>query len=94
LPRFQLSPLADEDGRAGIVSFQLEGWLPDELGQVLRESFDIELRTGLHCAPLIHSTLGTAPFGNVRVSVGASNTEQEINVLVEALDTIATSCAV
>jgi cysteine desulfurase family protein len=94
LPRCHLSPLANEDGRAGIVSFWLEDWLPDELGQVLYESFGIEVRAGLHCAPLAHASIGTVPLGNVRVSVGAWNTEQDIETLVGALDAITTSCAV
>lgn len=94
LPHCRLSPLANEDGRAGIVSFRLEHWLPDELGQVLYESFGIEVRAGLHCAPLAHTAIGTAPLGNVRVSVGVSNTEQDIETLAEALNTITTSCAV
>lgn len=94
LPRCRLSPLANEDGRAGIVAFRLEDWLPDELGRVLHESFGIEVRAGLHCAPLAHTAIGTAPLGNVRVSVGVSNTEQDIETLVGALDTITTSCAV
>lgn len=94
LSRCRLSPLANEDGRAGIVSFRLDAWLPDELGQVLYESFGIEVRAGLHCAPLAHAAIGTAPLGTVRVSVGAMNTEEDIELLVEALDTITTSCAV
>ena len=66
----RLSPLAEDDGRAGIVSFTLNGWKPDDLGFALRDSFDIETRTGLHCAPLIHRSLGALPDGSVRASAG------------------------
>jgi cysteine desulfurase family protein len=94
LPGCRLSPLAQQDGRSGIVSFALKHWEPDEIGHVLRESFAIEVRTGLHCAPRIHAGIGTAPSGSVRVSVGDWNTEQEVDALVGALQTIVTSCAV
>ncbi len=94
LPGCRVSPLADDDGRAGIVSLKLEGWLPDELGRVLGEAFGIEVRTGLHCAPRIHASIGSAPLGNVRISAGAWNTEEDVGALVMALQTISTSCAV
>lgn len=94
VPDCRLSPLADEDGRMGIVSFSLGGWTPEELGKVFYESFGIEVRTGLHCAPRIHATIGAAPLGNVRVSVGVWNTEHDIHALVQATEAIAASCAV
>ena len=94
LPNGRLSPLVDQDGRAGIVSVAVDDWRPEEVGQVLRESFDIEVRAGLHCAPRVHAGIGTAPSGNVRISVGDWNTEQEIDALVAALQTIVASCAV
>jgi len=45
----------------------------------------IMTRSGLHCAPLAHKTLGTFPRGTVRISFGHTNTEAEINVLLNAL---------
>ncbi len=87
LPGIRLSPLAGDDGRAGIVSFTLQGWAPEELGYLLEESFGIETRSGLHCAPQIHGNLGTSPAGSVRVSVAAFNTEDDIDRLGSALET-------
>lgn len=40
---------------------------------------------GLQCAPLAHETLGTAPTGVLRLSVGASNDDDEITQAIEAL---------
>ncbi len=85
-PRIHLSPLADSDGRAGVVSFRAEGWSTEELGFILGESFGIETRHGLHCAPLIHKTIGTEPQGNIRASVSAFNTEDDILKLADALE--------
>ncbi|MBE7076877.1 MAG: aminotransferase class V-fold PLP-dependent enzyme [Clostridiales bacterium] len=50
---------------------------------------EICVRSGLHCAPLIHKKLGTLDFGAVRVSLDFHNTKQQINFLVETLKEIA-----
>ncbi|HPC83235.1 MAG TPA: aminotransferase class V-fold PLP-dependent enzyme [Thermoanaerobaculaceae bacterium] len=78
-------PLAGDDERIGIVSFSLRGWSPDAVAFVLRESFGIEVRSGLHCAPLAHRALGGGPEGCVRASVGWSTTEDDVDSLVGAL---------
>lgn len=72
----------------GILSFIVDGPEPDELGYALREIFEIEVRTGLHCAPPIHRFLGTAPKGTVRVSFGAFNTREEIDLFVDAVQSL------
>jgi cysteine desulfurase / selenocysteine lyase len=78
---------AEEPARnlAGIVSFTIDHWQPEELGYILRESFDICVRTGLHCAPLIHESMATYPTGTVRVSLSPSNTITEIDQLIRSL---------
>lgn len=81
----RLLPLAGGDGRIGIVPFSLDGWAPDELGFVLRESFGIEVRAGLHCAPLVPAALGVDPRGTVRASVGWSTTGDDVHALIEAI---------
>lgn len=85
LPEIRLSPLPDEDGRAGIVSFTTLTMTPGEIGFALRTLFEIEVRTGLHCAPQAHTHLGTRNAGTVRVSVGAFNTAAEIDAFVAAM---------
>lgn len=78
-------PLARNDGRAGIVSFTVDGWTPEEMGYVLQRSFGITTRSGLHCAPLVHQVFGTAPLGTVRASVGFANTEEQVDALATAV---------
>ncbi len=85
IPGTRLLALPGGDGRIGIVSFTLEGWAPDSLGFVLQESFGIEVRSGLHCAPLAHRALGGDSRGSVRASVGWSTTEDEVDALVAAV---------
>ncbi|MBU5269222.1 aminotransferase class V-fold PLP-dependent enzyme [Clostridium sporogenes] len=70
----------------GIISFNLEDYYPDELGQVLDEDFNIAVRTGYHCAPLIHDILNTRNIrGTVRLSLGYFNTLGEIDTFIEAI---------
>ena len=81
----RLPELREEDAAVGILSFTAAGLDPGEIGLVLQEVFQIEVRTGLHNAPLIHRALGSAPNGTVRVSVGAFNSGEEIESVAQAL---------
>jgi cysteine desulfurase/selenocysteine lyase len=72
----------------GVVGFTLAGQDIKEVGYILRESFDIRVRTGLHCAPLIHRALGTYPDGTIRVSLSVFNTSAEVDQLLEAVTAI------
>ena len=52
------------------------------------------MRAGLHCAPLIHETLGTMQQGAVRVSLGFSNTESDVKALLHTLERLAKGAVV
>jgi cysteine desulfurase / selenocysteine lyase len=69
----------------GAVSFTIDELNPNDAGSLLDEGFDIAVRTGLHCAPLAHQTLGTFPEGTVRVSPGYSTTVEDLEYFVRAL---------
>ncbi len=69
----------------GIVSFNLSGWNCDDAAMVLQESFGIECRAGLHCAPLINPSLGSSPDGTIRFSLSSFNTVDEIEYTVAAV---------
>lgn len=59
--------------RVGVVSFAHAVYSPAELAMVIESEFGILSRAGLHCAPLVHQMLGTAPpdgEGAVRLSIG------------------------
>lgn len=75
--------------QCGLVSFNIEGAVPSEVGLILDQSFGIMARTGLHCAPSAHRTLGTFPMGTVRFSFSCFNTPAEVEKSVEALREIA-----
>lgn len=68
-----------------VVSFNLLGYQANEVGMILNEDFDIAIRSGYHCAPFIHTLLGTtATQGTIRASVGFFNTEADIDALIAA----------
>lgn len=64
--------------RVGITSFVSDAM---DVGQIADglDAAGIAVRAGLHCAPSIHTWLGTLKSGAVRASVGIYNTEQEMD---------------
>lgn len=79
----------DPDRQVGVISFNVLDVNPEEVGTVLDEVFGIMVRTGLHCAPEAHKTIGTIDRGTVRVSPGFFNTPEEIGYFIEAVQEIA-----
>ncbi|MGD8782162.1 MAG: aminotransferase class V-fold PLP-dependent enzyme [Ignavibacteria bacterium] len=71
-----------------VFSFNIGGISPDDVGYMLENMFNIIVRSGLHCAPLIHKHIGTSPAGSVRVSPSYFTTEKEISVFSNAIDEI------
>ena len=75
----------------GIVSFSCP--LPStEVADILNTEYDIAVRGGLHCAPLMHKLLKTENFGLVRASLSVQNTTREIASLVRAVSIICKNC--
>lgn len=70
--------------RCPVLSFNIDGMDSSTVGYLLNKK-GIAVRTGYHCAPLIHGILGTYNKGTVRMSVGYFNTLQEIEYTVEAI---------
>lgn len=71
-----------------LFSFTVKGMEPEDIGYILENNFNIIVRTGLHCAPLIHKYLGTFPSGSVRVSPSHFTSEKEIEKFNEAVHQI------
>ena len=76
--------------RVATLSMTLEGYDASDIGTILDVDFNIQTRTGLHCAPLIHEHHGTAPRGTVRFSIGPFNTEEHIETAIAAVSEIDT----
>lgn len=71
---------------SGVMSFNVIGYTSSEIGDYLSDNYNICVRTGLHCAPLIHQVNNTIKSGMVRVSISSFNTKNDIKKLINALD--------
>ena len=73
----------------GIVSFSISGISSGEVSEILSSKYDIAVRGGYHCAPLIHKMLKTEDDGLIRASLSLHNTKREANALIFAVKEIA-----
>lgn len=73
------------DLQTGVLSFTVEGMDCETVGETLATE-DIAVRSGLHCAPLAHRSVGTMESGTVRISFSAFNTAGELLPLARALE--------
>lgn len=73
------------DARVATLSFTVDNYDPEDVGTILDVDYGIQTRTGLHCSPLLHEHLGTAPRGSVRLSLGPFNTQEQIETTVRAV---------
>lgn len=72
-------------GQVPVVSVRLKDYAPAELSHRLFERGGIMTRSGLHCAPGAHHTLGTYPAGTTRFSFGYFNTSEDIEQALRTL---------
>ena len=91
LPRIILYGQKSVARRTPVVSFNIDGMDPAAAALELDEQFGIMSRSGLHCAPSAHKTIGTYPMGTVRFSFSYFNTEEQIISSIEALRKISKS---
>ena len=69
----------------GIVAFKHDDFDSVTLANILSDEYDIAVRGGYHCAPLMHEHLNTSDQGLVRVSLSPFNTDNEINNFLTAV---------
>ena len=74
---------------APVMAFNVENLSSVEVSSILDASFGICTRSGLHCAPYAHGTLGTLGTGAVRVSPGPFTTDEDITALIDAVGEVA-----
>ncbi len=89
LPHVIVHSPPPRDGDLPILTCNVEGLVPEDVGAILDADYGIAVRTGLHCAPLAHSDLGTGDRGGVRFSLGHLNTDDDIDRALEAMADIA-----
>ena len=75
----------EHSDRTAIVSLNLGDTDSATVSDWLWEDYEIAVRSGAHCAPLMHRTLGTEDQGAVRFSFSCFNTEEEVDTAIQAL---------
>lgn len=81
----------DMENRTSVVSLDFKNLDNGLVCHQLDKFYNIQTRSGLHCAPSAHKTLGTFPNGSVRFSFGHFNSVDDINYVIESLKNIISS---
>lgn len=73
---------------SGIISLKMDEVDNSEIAYVLDKVYNIAIRSGLHCAPSAHETIGTLSSGLIRISPGYFNTLEEAELVIKAFQEI------
>lgn len=74
--------------RSGIISFEIDKISSTDVADTLNSDFDIAVRGGFHCAPLMHKFLHTDNQGLTRVSLAVQNSSREREFFINAIERI------
>ncbi|GAW93658.1 aminotransferase class V-fold PLP-dependent enzyme [Calderihabitans maritimus] len=91
IPGIKVYGPKDPELQVAVVSLNIEDRDSGEIAFVLDQVFDIGVRSGLHCAPRAHRTIGTFQQGTVRISCSYFNTVEDIEACLNALKEIVTT---
>lgn len=74
--------------KSGIVAFNVGARDSTEIADILSEKYNVSVRGGLQCAPLMHKYLGTLEQGVVRASVSCITEKEDCYSLLNAVEMI------
>lgn len=89
LPAVKLYGDYQAEKRGAIVALNIGTLDSAAVSDILWEDYQICVRAGAHCAPLLHRHFGTEKQGAVRFSFGYFNTEAEVDIAIEAVKELA-----
>lgn len=73
----------------GVLAFNIKGISPQQVATILDKKYNIAVRAGFACAPLVHEYLKTKNLGGVvRISIGYKNSMPDIKKVVKAINQI------
>lgn len=78
----------DAEKQGAVVSINIGSEDSSEIAYILDSAFNIAVRSGLHCAPLAHKTIGSFEQGTVRFGIGYFNTKEDIDKAIQAIKEI------
>ena len=79
----------EKEIKSNVLSFNIKNMSSASVANILDKEYSIAVRSGLHCAPLVHRYLGTLESGAVRASLGMFNNIREIYTFLSAVEEIA-----
>ena len=88
IPEVEVLTSKISQDRVGVISFRVQEIDAVTVGQLLDSEYQIAVRTGMHCAPLAHQSIGSYETGTVRVSFSYFNTRTEVQEFLTALQEI------
>jgi len=88
IPTMKVYGHLNTKNRTSTISINSSSIDNNELGFILDSEYNIITRTGLHCAPLAHKTIGTYPNGTLRFSFGYFNDEKDISYILSCINLI------
>lgn len=71
--------------RCAVVTLNIGDYDSSEVSDALLMDYNISTRPGGHCAPLMHEALGTVEQGAVRFSFSHYNTEEDVEIAIQAI---------
>lgn len=75
------------ENHIAVISTAFEKCASDDAGTILDGEYNIAVRTGYHCAPLVHDVIGSKKYGGtIRISIGRYTTKEDIDRLVYAFE--------
>ena len=78
--------LRDNFNSVPVVSFTLPEIPLWEAADILEQSFGLQLRAGLHCAPIAHQTLSSFPEGALRISAGYMTAPEDLGYIFRSIN--------
>lgn len=73
----------------GVLSINVRNYMSEDVASILNDEFEICVRSGYHCAPYVHDFIKSKQYnGTVRISLGYFNTIEQIDLLLEALNSL------
>lgn len=84
LPYIKIYGYDSYKNRCGVVSINIDNIDSSQVGYLLNKK-NIAVRTGYHCAALIHEIIESNKWGTVRISPGYYNTFNDIEQVVTAI---------
>lgn len=72
--------------RLAVVSVDFIGRDNGTVAHQLDSRYGIMTRSGLHCSPMAHRSLGTFPQGTVRFSLGYQNNHEQVDYVIKRIE--------